>query len=165
MCKKVVSACVLVLFFLSSHAFAHKLLVGVMDNGDDTITVQGKFDTGASAEGALVRLEALGSGAVLFRQRLPLESEITVKIPMEPYRIVLDGGPGHITVKEGIVPRKGFTEKVAEKNTVSRPKANRTNLPFILSTGMAFFLLLLTLFVSIRNTNKILNAISRESVR
>jgi hypothetical protein len=165
MFKKALSACVLILFFLASQAVAHQLIIGVMDNGDDTITIKGKFDTGASAEGALVRLESLYSGAVLYEQRLPQESEITLKIPDEPYRIVLDGGPGHVREKDGIPPQKGYLVKAEKMRKATGPKKDRLNMPFAVSIGTAFFLLLLTIFISIYNTKKIVKAISEESMQ
>ena len=165
MFKKAMTMCILAVFFLASHGYAHQLILGVMDNGDDTITVQGEFDTGASAEGALIRLESLNSGVVLFKQRLPRESELTVKIPDEPYRIVLDGGPGHVTTKDGLPPQKGFSVKAEKAPKKAEPQTNRVNMPFAVSIGIAFLLLLLTIVIGIHNTNKILKAISRGPAR
>jgi hypothetical protein len=150
-------------FCTRSPGFAHSLILGAYGNDDDTITVEGKYDTGATAQGAQVRLESLNTGTVLFKQRLPLESELTVKIPDEPYRIVLDGGPGHVAVKKGIAPSNGFS---VQPNP-PRQKAQNTNgqgkpglSPAYLATlGIVFCFLFLTLFICRRNTNKIIRTI------
>lgn len=144
-------------------AFAHSLIVGAYSNDDDTITVEGKYDTGATAQGAQVRLESLNTGKVLFQQRLGLESELTVKIPDEPYRIVLDGGPGHVAVKEGIAPQKGFSvqPKPSEQkaqNTHSHGKPDLSSAYFV-TLGLVFCFLFLTLFICRQNTNKIIKTI------
>ncbi|MBF7065703.1 hypothetical protein D5R49_06275, partial [Arcobacter butzleri] len=56
---------------LSVSLFAHNLIMNVMDNKDNTITVIGEFSTGEDAAGALVRVESLISGDVLYKERLP----------------------------------------------------------------------------------------------
>ncbi|WP_323590820.1 hypothetical protein [Aliarcobacter butzleri] len=100
---------------LSVSLFAHNLIMNVMDNKDNTITVIGEFSTGEDAAGALVRVESLISGDVLYKERLPEASEVTISIPKEPYQVVLDGGPGHTIVKEGIAPLEGFNEEIKSK--------------------------------------------------
>lgn len=162
--KKIIIGLILTPLFFTD-AFAHKLILSVYGNDDDTITITGEFDTGASAFGALVRLETLGSGDVLFQKRLPEESELTVKIPEEPYQIVLDGGPGHVSIKKGIPPEKGFTTKPKPRQKSRLSKAGNINLAWITSLIVAGCLLLLTIFISIRNTDKILSAISNNSSR
>lgn len=139
---------------------AHTLILDVYSDIDDTITIRGKFDTGASAAGALVILESSNTGEVLFEERLPLESEITVEIPDEPYRIILDGGPGHRKTKQGIPPKNGFT--VAPEEEKDQTTTGGINVPLIVCLGLGFCLLSLTLFISIKNTNKILKAMSKD---
>jgi len=51
--------------------FSHSLVLSVMDNEDGTITAQGVFNTGQSAAGALLVLEALHNKEILFEKRLP----------------------------------------------------------------------------------------------
>ena len=111
------------LLLFSTCVSAHSLVLNVMTNDDDTVTLIGAFDTGASAAGALIRLESLGTGEILYRRRLPPESELTVDIPQEPYRIVLDGGPGHTAIKEGPPPQKRFFRQAAR--TGQNTAANR----------------------------------------
>lgn len=95
---------ILISFVMSM--YAHNLIMNVMDNADNTITVVGEFSTGEDAAGALIRLESLLSGEILYKERLPQESELTITIPKEPYQIVLDGGPGHTIVKKGLLHLK-----------------------------------------------------------
>lgn len=160
--KKIILSLVFLLFFFTD-VFAHKLILTVYGNDDDTITIEGEFDTGASAVGALVRLETLNTGDVLFQKRLPQESELVVKIPEEPYQIVLDGGPGHISVEKGIAPEKGFSIQPDKKKNVNLSKTGSVNFAFVISITGAFCLLFLTLFISMKNTNKILKAIADNS--
>jgi hypothetical protein len=151
---------VMIFLPLFADAYAHKLILSEYDNGDDTLTIKGKYDTGASAAGALVRLEALNRGDILFKKRLTVESELTVKIPDEPYQIVLDGGPGHLSIQKGIPPSKGFAtgRKENQKAKLSAPPA--MNMALVVSVVLAFCLLFSTIGVGIYNTNKILTAIS-----
>ncbi len=159
----------LLFFFFATDAFSHSLILGAYGNGDDTITVEGKYDTGATAQGAQVRLESLNTGEVLFKQRLPLESELTITIPEEPYRIVLDGGPGHVAVKQGIAPEKGFSvtpgsTPSGKKQTTASPGHGKPGLSraYLVTLGLVFFFLGLTLFICRQNTNKIIRTISQQ---
>ncbi|MFY9110114.1 hypothetical protein PZQ46_11480, partial [Aliarcobacter butzleri] len=72
---------IFVFMFLSVSLFAHNLIMNVIDNKDNTITVIGEFSTGEDAAGALVRVESLISGDVLYKERLPEASELTITIP------------------------------------------------------------------------------------
>lgn len=149
------------LFLLPTFIYAHTLLLNVFDNEDNTITVEGIFNTGQSAPGAQVRLESLITGEVLYTKRLPDESELNIQIPTEPYQIVLDGGPGHQMVQEGISPKGGFSKEITQKKKeiqVSQPKNSVNNMTsaMITSICVAFLLLFLTLFISIKNTNKLM---------
>lgn len=151
----------LAIFFMLSTLQAHTLLMNIMDNEDNTITIMGEFSTGEKASGAMIRLESLSSGKILYKKRLPEDSELTVKIPQEPYQIVLDGGPNHTVVKEGIAPIGGF-EKIASEDSkvqVSKENQNMTNtsaIPIQVLLGVCFVLILLTLYFSARNTKKLM---------
>lgn len=157
----------LVLFMLVYvQLYSHTLVMNIIENGDDTITVVGMFNTGESAAGALVKLEALDSMEILFQQRLSNENEITVNIPTVPYKIILDGGPGHTVEKMGTAPKNGF-EKVetktatkTEPNKEQRPSRNlmqiSSSTAVTVSIIMAFVLLFATIVVSIINTNKLM---------
>ncbi|WP_418186432.1 hypothetical protein [Aliarcobacter lanthieri] len=150
---------IFVLLTLTLSLCAHELLLFVEDNKDNTITVAGEFDTGDDAAGAMVRIESLISGDVLFQQRLPKESEITIDIPKEPYQVVLDGGSGHTLVKEGIAPLEGYSEELkAKSKQVTVPQNvshERDNVTIVFFT-ICIILFGLTIYFSNRNTNRIL---------
>ncbi|RBQ26428.1 hypothetical protein [Arcobacter sp. CECT 9188] len=147
------------------YIFAHSLVLYVDDNKDGTITIAGEFNTGESAAGALVKLESLHSGEILFQQRLT-DDEIIVDIPKIPYKIILDGGGAdHQEEKIGIPPPNGFDkveEKVVKTEAKKEQKPNRSLIQIssspavTISIVLAFILLFATMLVSIRNTNKIL---------
>lgn len=146
--------------------WAHTILLNVFDNEDGTITIEGVFNTGEAASGAQVRLEALNSGTVLYKKRLPDESELTIKIPKEPYQIVLDAGPGHQIVQDGIEPQEGFVIKKDEKKQeIKLSKARNSNdfwSPAIITTiALAFVLLFISIIISIRNTTRIIEQMNK----
>ncbi|OCM00172.1 hypothetical protein AAX29_00170 [Aliarcobacter thereius] len=147
------------------YIFAHSLVLYVDDNKDGTITIAGEFNTGESAAGALILLEALHSGEILFQKRLT-DDDLIVDIPKIPYKIVLDGGGAdHQEEKIGVPPPNGFDkveEKVAKQEPKKEQKPSRSLIKLSSSTAvnvsiiLAFVLLFATIFISIRNTNKIL---------
>ena len=160
--KKILSIlCLLIL----TNLYAHTLLMNIFDNEDDTITIEGMFSTGQSAVDAMIRIEALSNGEILFQKRVPDEGEITLDIPQEPYQVVLDGGPGHIIVKEGIAPLKGFTvmssNTKAEKKELSKTMTSRNSwsLPYTVLISLTLLLVGLGIYFSKRNTDKIVRMI------
>ncbi|RXJ60356.1 hypothetical protein CRV04_04775 [Candidatus Marinarcus aquaticus] len=153
---------------LSITLYAHTLLMNVMDNEDGTIVVMGQFSTGENAQGALVRLESLITGEILFKQRLPQESEITIEIPKEPYQIVLDGGPGHTIIKEGIEPVGGFSVKADKKDVSAKLSqaesvTNEWSMPMIVFGTLTMILIGFTLYFSMKNTQKILQMVKENN--
>ena len=158
--------CLVAFFLTTTLASAHSLLLSILDNEDGTITVEGMFSTGESAEGAKILIESLQTGRILFEQRLPEESELTINIPEEPYQIVLDGGPGHTTIKPGIAPPGGFAEEILARQAPQSQVANASAAlanpwPFIsrgAAFGIAFILFGLTLYFCHRNTRKLMAA-------
>ncbi|XPV54681.1 MAG: hypothetical protein ACNI3H_07130 [Halarcobacter ebronensis] len=147
---------ILVFLLLSLNLSAHTLLMDVIDNKDNTITVVGAFSTGEKTVGALVKLESLISGEVLYQKRLPDESELTIEIPKEQYQVVLDGGAGHTVVKEGFAPLEGFTKKTSTETSSKKLSQNQhgalISTSVIVLFSIAFVLLALTLYFSARNT-------------
>ena len=139
---------------------AHTLLLNVMSNDDNTLLVHGEFSTGELAQGALIRLESLLSGEVLFQERLPESSELIISIPKEPYQIVLDGGPGHSVVKEGMAPKEGFDVTKTAKNNPKLTQSKNANGEWDIATmvmfSLAILLFSLSLYFSARNTQKLL---------
>ena len=147
---------------------AHTLIMNVFDNEDDTITVSGAFSTGQAAVGAMIRLEALNTGNTLYKSRLPELSEVTIDIPKEPYQIVLDGGPGHQIVKDGIAPKGGFTvtlKDTKKKKELSEPRSftKKWSLPYIILISVVLLLIVLTIYFSMKNTQKIINTIKENN--
>ena len=59
---------------------AHSLLLNVFDNEDNTITVEGIFNTGESAAGALIQLTSISSEEIIYEKRISEESELTIEI-------------------------------------------------------------------------------------
>lgn len=161
--KKIITF--ITIFMIPVSIFAHSLLLNVFDNEDNTITVEGIFNTGESATGAYIILENMKTTEVLYKKRLPPSSELTIKIPNVKYNIILDGGPGHKVVKDGIAPIKGFKKENIEKNEKnikkkekkSREDSELSANPIVgISIALAFLTLFATILISIRNTNKIL---------
>lgn len=153
---------ILTFIILPINIYAHSLLLNVFDNDDGTITISGAFNTGESAQGALLKLESINTGEILFQKRLPDEGELTINIPKIAYQIVLDGGPGHKVVKQGIAPQDGFIKEEVKKEKKKRSKTDMqisSSKAVTYSIVLAFILLFATMFVSIRNTNKILKEI------
>lgn len=162
--KKLINIIILVLTPI--YLFSHSLVLNVLDNQDGTISIEGEFNTGESAAGALVKIITLNSEEILFEQRLTDDKEMIIDIPKIPYKIVLDGGPGHTEEKMGIPPKGGF-EKVEESKTKKEEKPSRNNMQISTSPAItisivfAFILLFATIIISIRNTNKILNQLKQ----
>ncbi len=158
---------ILYLVLMPIYLFGHSLVMNITDNKNNTVTVNGKFDTGEDITGALLQLKSTITNEILFEKRFSSTNEITFDIPEISYQIVLlDESDGDETVKEGIPPKNGFknTEKSQVKeNTKKEEKPNRnlmqisSNTAVTVSIICAFILLLLTIIISIKNTNKLLN--------
>jgi len=157
----------LILLIFQSSLFSHSLLLNVFDNEDNTIAVEALFSTGEPALGAQIRLESIIDGKVIYKKRFSNESELTIKIPTQPYLIILDGGPGHKIIKDGIPPLKGFSEEVLNSAVNSKKikepifnsisKMNIVLISFIVSS----FLLFLTIFICARNTNRLISEVKK----
>lgn len=85
--------------------FAHTPLLSVFDNGDGTITCEGGFSNGASAEGVEIRIEKNDKPIKLYDEKgnalgtkaqLNKAGEITLKRPKGNFVVVFDAGPGHV---------------------------------------------------------------------
>lgn len=152
---------IFIFIFLSINLFAHSLVMNLYDNKDNTITVVGEFSTGEDAAGALIKIESLVSGEILFKERLPQSSELVIAIPKEPYQVVLDGGPGHTIIKEGIAPLEGFNEELkakidTKKFSKSQEIIGEWNIISILFFILCLILFAMAIYFSNKNTNKIL---------
>jgi len=134
-----------------------------MDNEDGSIMISGGFNTGESAAGAMVRVKATSSDEILYEKRLGSEGEVSIKIPKIPYQVILDGGKGHTIVKDGIPPKEGFIKKEKEEKKKARSDAKiSTSNAVIVSIIIAFILLFATIFMSARNTNKLMQEIKKK---
>lgn len=148
--------------FIVLNLNAHTLVMNILDNEDGTISVEGVFNTGEVAVGAMIRLESLVNGSILLKERITEEGEITIIIPNEEYQIVLDGGPGHVIVDTGISPRKGFKKKASSYNIKELSKQTQGGLINVYSTvlfSLSFILIALVLFFSSKNTKILIKEI------
>jgi hypothetical protein len=88
----------LILAFAGAVAQAHTPLFDCYDNGDDTLTCEGGFSDGASAEGVDVRLVD-AQGKVLQQGALDVAGSITFTRPAGEFSVVFSAGSEHsITV-------------------------------------------------------------------
>lgn len=84
----------LLLLLASPLASAHAPLFDCFDNGDDTITCEGGFSDGTSAQGMEIRiLDA--QGKVLEQGALDAMSSITFKRPSSEFSVVFSPGTEH----------------------------------------------------------------------
>ncbi len=136
----------LILIFLQINLSAHSVLLDAVDNEDGTMEVMGGFTTGASATGSMLRIESKISLKILYKNRIPESGSLMVKIPNEPYQIVLDSGPGHIITKDGLIePEGGFTAQIQDK-----PLQIAYNITF----GISILFIVLSIIVFFIKRNK-----------
>ena len=76
-------------------AFAHTPICNCYDNGDETVTCEGGFSDGGSAEGIPLRVLDL-RGRVLIDGKMETDSTYSFAKPDEEISIVFDAGDGHI---------------------------------------------------------------------
>ncbi|RXJ86281.1 hypothetical protein [Arcobacter sp. CECT 8985] len=154
----------LFIFFIYNNLQAHTLLVDITKNDNNTITVNAQFDTKQKASGAMLRLESLISGEVLYKKRFPYESKLIVDIPKEQYQIVVDAGEEQI-VKKGIEPNEGFT-KLASKEILDKLSKNKEDhhelgITLIIFLFIGFILIILAIYFSAKNTKKIIEELKK----
>ncbi len=153
-----------IFIFFTSYIYGHELMLNVIENNDKTITLIG----GETIPGVMIRFESLQTGEVIFKQRLPKESEITVSIPNEPYQIVLDGGPSEKVVKSGIYDNKKSDFKIEPKIKEKLTKPEHEEHEWDKITLTFFFiiiiLLILTIYFSFKNSNKILEQLKNSKL-
>lgn len=88
----------LLLIVFGSAASAHTPLFDCYDNGDDTLTCDGGFTDGASAEGVDIRLVD-AQGKVLQQGTLDAGGSITFTRPAGEFSVIFSAGSEHsITV-------------------------------------------------------------------
>ena len=86
------------MIFAGAFAHAHTPLFDCFDNGDKTITCEGGFSDGASAQGVVIRLLD-AQGKVLEQGELDASGSITMAKPEGEYSVSFTAGTDHsITV-------------------------------------------------------------------
>jgi hypothetical protein len=85
---------------LAGQALAHTPLCSCYDNGDGTVTCEGGFSDGSSASGVRMRVENT-SGNILIEGKMDADSEFTFDKPSQAYKVVFDGGEGHVIAIDG----------------------------------------------------------------
>lgn len=123
--------------------FAHSVVLNIADNEDGTIEIFGGFSTGQSAAGAKLIIKSELDSKILYENRIPQSGILTVKTPKEPYKVLLDSGPGHRIEKSGeIKPLDGF-----DKNSTNKP----LNIAYSTSFALCLVFILLSIAFSIKN--------------
>jgi hypothetical protein len=85
---------------LAAVAYAHNAICDCFENGDNTITCEGGFSDGGKAVGVPLRvLDA--AGKVLIEGAMSAHSDFTFPKPKVDYRVVFDGGEGHVVTIDG----------------------------------------------------------------
>ncbi len=79
--------------FVASSLFAHTALMSCFDNGDGTVTCEGGFSDGSSANG--VKFKVLQDGKVVIEGKMNEDSEYSFKKPSGDFEAVFDAGEGH----------------------------------------------------------------------
>jgi len=82
------------LLLCSSHVLAHSPLFDCFDNRDETITCEGGFSDGASAEGVAIQLVD-ARGKVLEQGRLDAAGAIVLQKPEGEYTVVFSPDSEH----------------------------------------------------------------------
>ncbi|MFK5953992.1 MAG: hypothetical protein QM498_13095 [Desulfobacterium sp.] len=87
-------AAVLISLFVAVPALAHTPLCSCWDEGDGTITCEGGFSDGSSAQGVIMYVKEK-SGKTLIKGQMDEFSEFSFKKPSQPYSVIFDAGEGH----------------------------------------------------------------------
>jgi hypothetical protein len=98
--KTLIGGLIAALLMLAGQAMAHTPLCSCYENGDGTVTCEGGFSDGSSASGVRMRVEKSGGG-VLIEGKMDEDSEYTFDKPADAYKVVFDGGEGHVIEIDG----------------------------------------------------------------
>lgn len=88
-------ALVVALLVLARPAIAHSPICNCYDNGDGTVTCEGGFSDGASAEGVAMRVVD-ESDRVLLTGEMDTASTYTFDLPDGEFHVIFDAGMSHI---------------------------------------------------------------------
>ena len=126
--EKIIFSWVIIFFLLRGLCFAHTPLLSVEDNKDGTITVVGGFSTGQDAAGVDILVKSRATAKILWKEKMPEDSQMDIKIPDEPYNVIMDAGPLHVVTKQGPPPPGGFSiiASKVKKETTNEKLAGKT---------------------------------------
>ena len=83
------------LLAFAGQAFAHTPLMSCFDNGDNTVTCEGGFSDGASAEGVPIRVVD-DRDRVLLSGEMAADSTYTFDMPDQDFHVIFDAGQSHL---------------------------------------------------------------------
>ena len=83
------------LLVVAGPALAHTPICNCYDNGDETVTCEGGFSDGASAEGVPIRILDLRE-RVLIDGKMEADSTFSFEKPDAEFHVVFDAGDSHI---------------------------------------------------------------------
>lgn len=87
---------VFLLSCISYSAYAHTAMMNCVDNGEGSITCEGGFSDGSSAQG--VSFILVQQGKIIFKTKFDENSEVTFKKPSGKYSLIFDAGEMHTVV-------------------------------------------------------------------
>ena len=100
MIKNSLIATLLISLSLAATALAHTPLCSCWDEGDGTITCEGGFSDGSSAQGVIMYVNEK-NGKTLIKGQMNEFSEFSFKKPSQPYTVIFDAGEGHAVEVNG----------------------------------------------------------------
>lgn len=83
----------LTILFAANSLFAHTALMSCFDNGDGSITCEGGFSDGSSANG--VKFKLIQNDKIILEEKFDEDSEFTFKKPNGDFTALFDAGEGH----------------------------------------------------------------------
>ena len=86
---------------LACTAFAHKPLLAVDEEKDDTILLEAAFSNGASIAGSKIIIKNRKTGEVIERHTMDEQGMLRLKKPKVEYTITLQAGKGHTITAPG----------------------------------------------------------------
>ena len=94
MFKNVFIGVTLTTLIFAAQAFGHTPLCSCWDEGDSTITCEGGFSDGSSAQGVIMYVKDK-EGKTIQKGQMNEFSEFSFKKPHGNYTVVFDAGEGH----------------------------------------------------------------------
>lgn len=85
---------------LAGTALAHTPICSAYLNDDGTVTCEGGFSDGSSAEGVKMTVRTV-EGEVLIEGAMDEFSEFTFETPDAPFEVEFNAGPGHVVLIKG----------------------------------------------------------------